>query len=710
MTSYLWSGPNNFSNTSQCVDVSDAGTYTVKITNSNGCYSICQRELTPICTTPPNAGTNGTLKICAASTVTAEQLFAALGGNPDAGGSWSPTLAGAGIYTYTVAATAPCTEPATSTVTVSEQARPNAGTNGTLKICAGSTVTAQQLFAALGGTPDAGGSWSPTLAGAGIYTYTVAATAPCTEPATSTVTVSEQARPNAGTNGTLTVCAGTTITEAMLFARLSGSPATGGTWSGPVGGVYTYTVKATAPCTQDATSTVTVTFNPLPSCSITNTTNSGSHNAGVGQSVTFTGPSGYNYNWTFSSNTAGATFSGGATTATTQSVTVTTTTAGSYTLSLKVTDKTTYCYSTCTYSMNIVNGYYTVTQGFYGNVGGKICTPSGGLFTAGAKGNEAGLIALSINNMTATGQKLKLGITPVTVTATSRTFIMGSSTTEVNNLIKYLPATQTATVITANTGTNNNTDMVSNWPKLNSKKISDVLLGQAITLALNVYIPGNNLKDFVLKTGYLTTQKADLSTCPVTKVLSCSKDASTISSVQITTNAGLKAWINASPRTVMDLLNLASNALGGINIATYTGQSGITLSDINNAIDVINNSFDGGRFFLGYYTTQQSCSTLPSSAIASVLPNTSKQLSVKAYPNPFLTTVNFNFTSPVSGKAVLEAYDLLGKKLAVVYSGDVKAGAVISVKYNVPAGRTGPVIYKLNVGDKGTHGTLIPLK
>ncbi|MGM1057623.1 MAG: hypothetical protein ACQEWG_17225, partial [Bacteroidota bacterium] len=73
-----------------------------------------------------------------------------------------------------------------------------------------------------------------------------------------TVTVTVQDAPNAGTNGTLTVCEGTDITNEMLFDELTGADA-GGTWSTPVNGVYTYTVSATAPCTEDATSTVTVT-------------------------------------------------------------------------------------------------------------------------------------------------------------------------------------------------------------------------------------------------------------------------------------------------------------------------------------------------------------------------------------------------------------------------------------------------------------------
>ncbi|MBK7944238.1 MAG: hypothetical protein IPJ85_02515 [Flavobacteriales bacterium] len=202
---YTWTGTGSISNGGTAnASVTGAATGNYNIAVSNACGNVNQ-NVAVVVNNPPNAGTNGTLTICAGSTVTAAQLFAQLGGTPDAGGSWSPALAGAGVYTYTVAAIAPCTGSATATVTVTAQPQPNAGTNGTLAICAGSTVAAAQLFAQLGGTPGAGGSWSPALAGAGVYTYTVAAIAPCTGSATSTVTVTAQPQPNAGTNGTLTI-------------------------------------------------------------------------------------------------------------------------------------------------------------------------------------------------------------------------------------------------------------------------------------------------------------------------------------------------------------------------------------------------------------------------------------------------------------------------------------------------------------------------
>ncbi|MFT0157164.1 gliding motility-associated C-terminal domain-containing protein, partial [Tenacibaculum ascidiaceicola] len=164
--------------------------------NDGTCTSLTRRAVVLTITGAPDAGSNGTLTICEGTTITEAQLFAALEGIPDAGGSWSPVLTGAGTYTYTVAATNPCTSDATSEVVVTEQAQPNAGTNGMLTICEGTTVTETQLFAELGGTPDTGGTWSPALAGAGTYTYTVAATSSCTSEATSEVVVTEEAVPS----------------------------------------------------------------------------------------------------------------------------------------------------------------------------------------------------------------------------------------------------------------------------------------------------------------------------------------------------------------------------------------------------------------------------------------------------------------------------------------------------------------------------------
>jgi gliding motility-associated-like protein len=117
-----------------------------------------------------------------------------------------------------------CEGIARTPVLVNINIQPNAGSNGTLSICSTSTLTETLLFNALGNSPVNGGSWTPTLAGEGVYTYTVNGIAPCSN-STATVTVSFN-NPTAPTIGTITQ---TTCTSAGSVA-LSGLPAIG-TWT-----------------------------------------------------------------------------------------------------------------------------------------------------------------------------------------------------------------------------------------------------------------------------------------------------------------------------------------------------------------------------------------------------------------------------------------------------------------------------------------------
>ena len=101
-------------------------------------------------------------------------------------------------------------------------------------------------------------------------TYTVSGTnGGGTTAMTLSAVITAQAVPNAGTSGLLTICTGSTVTQAQLFTVI-GTHDAGGVWT-PVlagAGIYTYTVAATAPCTVEATSTVTVTGQAAPSITI----------------------------------------------------------------------------------------------------------------------------------------------------------------------------------------------------------------------------------------------------------------------------------------------------------------------------------------------------------------------------------------------------------------------------------------------------------
>ncbi|MGB5072084.1 MAG: hypothetical protein WBO28_14095, partial [Flavobacteriales bacterium] len=284
-----WSGPSNVNGGMINPATMSAGTYTYTLAGAAPCTD-ASANVTVMISTPPNAGIDGAIPLCSAGA--AVSLFAQLGGSPDAGGTWSgpsnvnggminPANMSAGAYVYTVSGTAPCTVE-TATVNVSINTPPNAGTDGSIALC--SSGAAVSLFAQLGGTPDAGGTWSgpsnvnggminPATMNAGTYMYTVAGAASCAD-ASANVTVTISTPPNAGVDGSITLCS--SGAAVSLFAQLGGSPDAGGTWSGPSNvtgglinpanmsaGAYVYTVSGTAPCTVE-TATVNVTINTPP--------------------------------------------------------------------------------------------------------------------------------------------------------------------------------------------------------------------------------------------------------------------------------------------------------------------------------------------------------------------------------------------------------------------------------------------------------------
>ncbi|MFK7814663.1 MAG: gliding motility-associated C-terminal domain-containing protein [Maribacter sp.] len=270
------------------VDIAGAYTYTLDPTATcPGDESIVTVSIIP----QPVAGDDAATEIC--SNDAPIDLFTIIGGTPDAGGTWSPALAsGTGVfdpavdpdgnYTYTVAPTAPCTVSDTATISVTIEQAPDPGLDGTANYC--DTDPSVDLFSLLGGTPNAGGTWSPTLASgtgvfnpavdpSGVYTYTIAATAVCGS-VESMVNVTVSPQPFAGDDSSIELC--TNDATVDLFTVLGGAPDTGGTWSPALasgtgiydpavdaGVVYTYMVPALGTCPADD-ATVSVTLNILP--------------------------------------------------------------------------------------------------------------------------------------------------------------------------------------------------------------------------------------------------------------------------------------------------------------------------------------------------------------------------------------------------------------------------------------------------------------
>ncbi|MCB0684514.1 MAG: hypothetical protein KDC32_26905, partial [Saprospiraceae bacterium] len=174
--------------------------------------------------------------------------------------------------TLTFTPSTPCSNPATTTVTVDVPGTPNLGT---------ATLCQTDAPLNLSTLQDAGfptGSWSgPGVSGttfnpagqSGNVTLTFTPSTPCTNPATTTVTVDLPVTPNLGTANLCDTDAPlnlSTLQDPGFPAGNWSGPGVSGTTFNPAGqsGPVVLTFTPTAPCTNPATTTVTVSVAGTP--------------------------------------------------------------------------------------------------------------------------------------------------------------------------------------------------------------------------------------------------------------------------------------------------------------------------------------------------------------------------------------------------------------------------------------------------------------
>jgi len=382
-----------------------------------------------------------------------------------------------------------------------------------------------------------------TVAAAGTYTYSLTVTVNgCTSAAGSTTVVAYAipAAPAPTNDGPH--CFSSNPTTVQLHANTA---ADSYSWSGPNGftssasdptdsltapGIYTYTLTVTTNgCSSDAGST-TVVINPLPGVTVSA---SGPTTFCIGGSVTLTAsPSGtgpFSYSW-----------SNGATS---QSITVGG--AGSY--SVTVTDANGCSKASDAVAVATLRCACSLTQGAYGSAGGagtvsQVQTLIGSLLTAGF-----GLKSFNVGSGGAAClvYRLPAGGPPAALPNGPSTFTSGYSSCN-----------------------------VSASSLLKNGKFNNVLLGQTITLTLNVR--GNARLASTPLCPSMTTQH----------VIGVYLDPASTPATFAIPSSVLTA-LGPSP-TVGGLLNLANLAL--------SGASGLPpLSDINSAVNNINVGFDGCR-------------------------------------------------------------------------------------------------------------------
>ena len=307
-----------------------AGTYTVTVTDFNGCqatrtYTINQPTALSATTgggktdVSCNGGANGSATV------------APTGGTPPYTYSWAPsggtaaTATGLAAGTYTVTVTDANNCQATRSFTINEPTALTATTSQNNTSCNGGANGTASVTVS-GGTPGYTYSWSPsggtaaTASGlaAGTYTVTITDANNCqitrnftiTEPAILSATTSQiNVSCNGGTNGSATVTVtGGTGAYSYAWAPSGGTAATA---SGLAAGTYTVTAIDANNC--QITTTVTITEPAVLSATTAQTNVLCNGGATGSATVTIAGGTGpYTYSWAPSGGTA-ATASGLAT-------------------------------------------------------------------------------------------------------------------------------------------------------------------------------------------------------------------------------------------------------------------------------------------------------------------------------------------------------------------------------------------------------------
>ena len=270
-SSYLWSGNNAIT---QSNTVSTSGTYTVTVTNSDGCSATSPGVLVTVnSATVPTITASGSTTICQGTNV----LLTASAGTAYAWStgetSQSILASTAGPHTVTVTNANGCTATSAATTIIVNNLPSVAAITGANSICEGSTTTLASATV--------GGVWSSSNTGVAsvstsgvvtgvatgnaVITYAVTDVNGCTNSATASMSVNALPIATISANGPTTFCAGGSVT-------LTSSTGTSYAWVGgdispsitvTTSGSYYVQVTNAAGCTSTS-APITVVVNPLP--------------------------------------------------------------------------------------------------------------------------------------------------------------------------------------------------------------------------------------------------------------------------------------------------------------------------------------------------------------------------------------------------------------------------------------------------------------
>ena len=264
-TNYNWSNTGNSASTT----VSSPGTYTVTVTNSDGCTGT--KSITIAVAPAVVTSITGNLNICNGSftTLTANGAFPSYSWS-SGGNTATISTNVSGPFTVTVTNAQGCT--GTASVTVNEVAPPSVSISGPTDVCIGSAITLTAQPASLTTFNWSSGPMTRTInvGSGGTYTVTASIGSGCT--ATASVVVNAAPPPVPVLIAPAQICSGQPATISVNNAYNTYNWSTGPTTptiNVNSGGTYTVTVRDAVNCS--GTASISIVGQPSPTTNISQT-------------------------------------------------------------------------------------------------------------------------------------------------------------------------------------------------------------------------------------------------------------------------------------------------------------------------------------------------------------------------------------------------------------------------------------------------------
>ncbi|HET9278111.1 MAG TPA: hypothetical protein VFN95_07980, partial [Flavitalea sp.] len=348
------------------------------------------------------------------------------------------------------------------------------------------------------------------------------------------------------------------------------------------------------------------------------------------------------------------------------------------------------CGNTATYTQTIrvkcCETVCTLTQGAYGNPGGNICLPNG--TTVNQTQIMIDALTAAPDNMAVFGRQ-----------DLNRYWVIRLS--DVNkgnnsNIFNMLPGGGPSKVF----GEDNvagvpEYDNAPSWPIAplqpsgpKAGSINNQLFSQTLTLYFNTTIAGSTLADVKLDGSWAVLAPRNCGSSEPAGAGTPTQLVSPVISSYLATHG--------YATTVAGLLQLANDALGGVDV------SPLTLSQIQEAVANINEVFDECRILTGYVPAGSGSGRVITSNSTSSQPS----LIVTAFPNPYVENFSLRINSPVTGQAMISFYTMDGVKIGELKR-DVVERTDVLVPYNVPAVYRTRIVYTVSVGGYHARGIVL---